>query len=81
VGRDAHCHWLPRCSAGTLCASIWRLAVSEPGGDRLFRGLFFAEGEELLDVFAVDLHETGPSGGDVHWRGAATGSSRASFGA
>jgi Fe-S cluster assembly protein SufD len=30
-------------------------------------------------VFAVDLHETGPSGGDVHWRGAATGASRASF--
>ena len=27
----------------------------------------------------MDLHETGPSGGDVHWRGAATGSSRASF--
>ncbi len=30
-------------------------------------------------MFAVDLHETGPSGGDVHWRGAATGESRASF--
>ncbi len=30
-------------------------------------------------MFAVDLHETGPSGGDVHWRGAATGASRASF--
>ena len=26
-------------------------------------------------LFAVDLHETGPSGGDVHWRGAATGES------
>ena len=44
-----------------------------------FRGLFFAEEHEHLDVFAVDLHETGPSGGDVHWRGAATGESRASF--
>lgn len=30
-------------------------------------------------MFAVDLHETGPSGGDVHWRGAASGESRASF--
>jgi Fe-S cluster assembly scaffold protein SufB len=30
-------------------------------------------------VFAADLHETGPSGGDVHWRGAASGESRASF--
>ena len=44
-----------------------------------FRGVFFAEEREHLDVFAVDLHETGPSGGDVHWRGAATGESRASF--
>ena len=44
-----------------------------------FRGMFFTEEHEHLDVFAVDLHETGPSGGDVHWRGAATGESRASF--
>ena len=44
-----------------------------------FRGIFFAERDELLDLFAVDLHETGPSGGDVHWRGAATGKSKASF--
>ncbi len=44
-----------------------------------FRGLLFSEREEHFDVFAVDLHETGPSGGDVHWRGAASGSSRASF--
>ncbi len=44
-----------------------------------FRGVLFSEADEHLDVFAVDLHETGPSGGDVHWRGAATGSSRASF--
>ena len=44
-----------------------------------FRGLFFTEADEHLDAFAVDLHETGPSGGDVHWRGAATGESRASF--
>ena len=53
--------------------------MSEPGCDMAFRGVFFAEGQELLDVFAVDLHETGPSGGDVHWRGTATGESRASF--
>src|SRR5439155_19250101 len=42
-------------------------------------GVFFAERDEHLDLFAVDLHETGPSGGDVHWRGAATGQARASF--
>jgi Fe-S cluster assembly protein SufD len=44
-----------------------------------FRGIFFTERDEHLDVFAVDRHETGPSDGDVHWRGAATGESRASF--
>jgi len=79
VGRDAYCHWLPALLGGHLVRHHLELAVSEPGGDMAFRGVFFAQEKELLDVFAVDLHETGPSGGDVHWRGAATGESRASF--
>jgi Fe-S cluster assembly protein SufD len=79
VGRDAYCHWLPALLGGRVVGHHDELAVSETGGDMAFRGLFFAEEQEHLDVFAVDLHETGPSGGDVHWRGAATGSSRASF--
>ncbi len=79
VGRDAYCHWLPALLGGHLVRQHLELAVSEPGGDMAFRGLFFAEDDEHLDVFAADLHETGPSGGDVHWRGAATGESRASF--
>lgn len=79
VGRDAYCHWLPALLGGHLVRQHLELAVSEPGGDMAFRGLFFAERDEHLDVFAVDLHETGPSGGDVHWRGAAAGASRASF--
>jgi Fe-S cluster assembly protein SufD len=79
VGRDAYCHWLPALLGGHLVRQHLELAVSEPGGDMAFRGLFFTEEKEHLDVFAVDLHETGPSGGDVHWRGAATGESRASF--
>jgi Fe-S cluster assembly protein SufD len=79
VGRDAYCHWLPSLLGGHLVRQHLELAVSEPGGDMAFRGLFFTEEHEHLDVFAVDLHETGPSGGDVHWRGAATGESRASF--
>jgi Fe-S cluster assembly scaffold protein SufB len=79
VGRDAYCHWLPALVGGHLVREHLELAISEPGGEMAFRGVFFAEASELLDVFAVDLHETGPSGGDVHWRGAATGSSRASF--
>ena len=79
VGRDAYCHWLPALLGGHLVRQHLELAVSEPGGDMAFRGLFFTEEHEHLDVFAVDLHEAGPSGGDVHWRGAATGESRASF--
>jgi Fe-S cluster assembly scaffold protein SufB len=79
VGRNAYCHWLPALLGGHLVRQHLELAVSEPGGDMAFRGVFFAQEQELLDVFAVDLHETGPSGGDVHWRGAASGSSRASF--
>jgi Fe-S cluster assembly scaffold protein SufB len=79
IGRDAYCHWLPALLGGHLVRQHLELAVSEPGGDMAFRGLFFAEEKEHLDVFAADLHETGPSGGDVHWRGAASGESRASF--
>ncbi|HXD56241.1 MAG TPA: SufD family Fe-S cluster assembly protein [Solirubrobacteraceae bacterium] len=79
IGRDAYCHWLPSLLGGHLVHQHLELAVSEAGGDMAFRGLFFAEEDEHLDVFAADLHETGPSGGDVHWRGAATGESRASF--
>ena len=79
VGRDAYCHWLPALLGGHVVRQHLELAVSEPGGDMAFRGLFFTEQDEHLDAFAVDLHETGPSGGDVHWRGAATGASRASF--
>jgi Fe-S cluster assembly scaffold protein SufB len=79
VGRDAYCHWLPALLGGHLVRQHLELAVSEAGGDMAFRGLFFTEEKEHLDVFAVDLHETGPSGGDVHWRGAASGQSRASF--
>ncbi len=79
VGRDAYCHWLPALLGGHLVRQHLELAIMEKGGDMAFRGVFFAEEHEHLDVFAVDLHETGPSGGDVHWRGTATGESRASF--
>jgi Fe-S cluster assembly scaffold protein SufB len=79
VARDAYCHWLPALLGGHLVRQHLELAVSEPGGEMAFRGLFFTERQEHMDVFAVDLHETGPSEGDVHWRGAATGDSRASF--
>ena len=68
VGRDAYCHWLPALLGGHLVRQHLELAVSDKGGDMAFRGLLFTEAHEHLDVFAVDLHETGPSGGDVHRR-------------
>ena len=79
VGRDGYCHWLPALLGGHLVRQHLELAVTETGGDMAFRGIFFSDREEHLDIFAVDLHETGPSGGDVHWRGAVAGESRASF--
>jgi Fe-S cluster assembly protein SufD len=79
VGRDGYCHWLPALLGGHLVRQHLELAVTETGGDMAFRGIFFSDREEHLDIFAVDLHETGPSGGDVHWRGAIAGESRASF--
>ena len=79
VGRDAYCQWLPALLGGRLIRHHDELVVAGPGGDMAFRGILFSQAQEHLDVFAVDVHETGPSGGDVHWRGAATGESRASF--
>lgn len=79
LGRDAYCHWLPCHLGGHLTREHMELAVAGKGADMAFRGIFFAEEDEHLDLFAVDLHETGPSTGDVHWRGAATGTAKASF--
>jgi Fe-S cluster assembly scaffold protein SufB len=79
VGRDAYCHWLPALLAGRLIHHHDELVIAGKGGDMAFRGVFFSQAQEHFDVFAVDLHETGPSGGDVHWRGAAAGASQASF--
>ena len=79
VGRDAFCHWQPLLLGGHLIRHHDELVVAESGGDCEFRGIFFTEADEHLDVFAVELHEAGPSGGDVHWRGAASGHSLASF--
>jgi Fe-S cluster assembly scaffold protein SufB len=79
VGRDAYCHWLPSILGGRLVRHHDELVIAGSGGDMAFRGLLFSQATEHFDIFAVDLHETGPSGGDVHWRGAAAGASQASF--
>ena len=42
-------------------------------------GLYFTEGDEHLDLFTTDQHEQGDTTGDTVWKGALTGSSRASY--
>jgi Fe-S cluster assembly scaffold protein SufB len=41
--------------------------------------MYFTEGEEHLDLFTTDRHEAGHTNGDTVWKGALTGSSRASY--
>jgi Fe-S cluster assembly protein SufD len=79
VGRDAYCHWLPSVLGGRLIRHHDELIVAGAGGDMAFRGILFSQAQEHFDLFAVDLHEVGPSDGDVEWRGAAAGRSQASF--
>ena len=60
VGRDAYCHWLPSVLGGASCRHHDELVVAGKGGDMAFRGLMFSQAHEHFDIFAVDLHETGP---------------------
>jgi Fe-S cluster assembly protein SufD len=43
------------------------------------RGIYFTEGTEHLDLFTTDLKEQHHTNGDTVWKGALTGSSRASY--
>jgi Fe-S cluster assembly scaffold protein SufB len=79
VGRDGHCTWIPIHLGGRLTRQHLELSTAEPGADMRHRGIYFTEAEEHLDLFTVDLHEVGPTTGDTVWKGAATGSSRASY--
>jgi Fe-S cluster assembly scaffold protein SufB len=79
VGRDAYCQWIPIHLGGRLTRQHLELSTAEPGADMRHRGIYFTEGEEHLDLFTVDLHEVGNTTGDTVWKGAATGSSRASY--
>lgn len=79
IGRDAHCTWIPLNLGGHLVQQHLELSTAEHGADSRFRGIYFTEGNEHLDLFAVDLHEVSDTTGDVFWKGAATGESRASY--
>ena len=79
VARDAHCTWIPLHLGGRLTRQHLELSTAEPGADMRHRGIYFTEGSEHLDLYTVDLHESGNTTGDTVWKGAATGSSRASY--
>jgi Fe-S cluster assembly protein SufD len=68
IRRDARVKWVPI-----------ELAVAEQGGDMAFRGIFFTERDEHLDLFTTDRHEAGHTTGDTVWKGVLTGDSRASY--
>ncbi|MDX6648956.1 MAG: Fe-S cluster assembly protein SufD [Solirubrobacteraceae bacterium] len=79
VGRDGHATWIPIHLGGRLTRQHIELSTAENGSDMRHRGIYFTEDEEHLDLFTVDLHESGHTTGDTVWKGAATGASRASY--
>ena len=79
VARDGHCTWIPMHLGGRLTRQHLELSTAEPGADMRHRGIYFTEGAEHLDLYTVDLHESGHTTGDTVWKGAATGASRASY--
>jgi Fe-S cluster assembly scaffold protein SufB len=79
VGRDGHATWIPIHLGGRLTRQHIELSTAETGSDMRHRGIYFTEEEEHLDLFTVDLHESGHTTGDTVWKGAATGASRASY--
>ena len=69
----------PRSSAGTSCASTSSSAISEPGGDMAFRGVFFAEETSTSTCSPRTSTRRGPPAGTSTGGAPASGESRASF--
>jgi Fe-S cluster assembly protein SufD len=79
IARDAHCSWFPIHLGGRLTKQTLDIVTAERGADMRHNGVYFAQGDEHLDVFTTDLHEQGNTTGDTVWRGVAAGRSRASY--
>jgi len=79
IARDAHCSWVPIHLGGRLTKQTLDIVTAERGSDMRHTGLYFTEGDEHLDLFTTDLHEQGDTTGDTVWKGALTGTSRASY--
>ena len=79
IARDAHATWIPMHLGGHLTKQKLDIITAEKGSDMRHSGLYFTQGHEHLDLFTTDLHEQGHTTGDTVWKGALTGTSRASY--
>ncbi len=79
IARDARCAWVPIHLGGRLTKQTLDIVTAERGSSMRHTGLYFTERDEHLDLFTTDLHEAGDTTGDTVWKGALTGSSRASY--
>ncbi|MBI5309409.1 MAG: SufD family Fe-S cluster assembly protein [Actinobacteria bacterium] len=79
IARDAHARWFPIHLGGHLTKQTLDIVTADRGADMRHNGLYFTQGDELLDLFTTDLHESGDTTGDTVWKGAATGKSKASY--
>lgn len=79
IARDAHARWFPIHLGGHLTKQTLDIITADQGADMRHNGVYFTQGDEHLDLFTTDLHESRDTTGDTVWKGAATGSSRASY--
>jgi Fe-S cluster assembly protein SufD len=79
IARDAHVGWVPVHLGGHLVKQTLDIVTAETGSDMRHTGLYFTERDEHLDLFTTDRKEAGHTTGDTVWKGALTGSSRASY--
>ena len=79
IARDAHARWFPIHLGGHLTKQTLDIITADQGADMRHNGVYFTQGDEHLDLFTTDRHESANTTGDTVWKGAATGSSRASY--
>jgi Fe-S cluster assembly protein SufD len=79
IARDAHARWFPIHLGGHLTKQTLDIITAEPGSDMRHNGVYFTQGDEHLDLFTTDRHESRDTTGDTVWKGASTGNSRASY--
>ncbi|MGH2906482.1 MAG: SufB/SufD family protein, partial [Solirubrobacterales bacterium] len=79
IARDAHARWFPIHLGGHLTKQTLDIITADHGADMRHNGVYFTQGNEQLDLFTTDLHESGDTTGDTVWKGAATGESKASY--